>query len=419
MKDRMKTFCKIISLAVLGALASASGQVAASGFAIGTQSGSGTGNAYAGGAAAAEDASTVFYNPAGMTMLKGTSVSAGGSLISPSFKFQNTASTGANATGLDGGDGGSLALVPYGYLVTEINPKWRFGIGIGAPFGLVTDYDAGWAGQYLALKSDIFTFNINPSLAYQVNDRISLGAGVNVQHIKAELSSNVGGVAGSQTITADDTGWGYNVGAMFHLSPSTRIGAQYRSKIDYTLEGFVNFSGVAAPVLNGAINADASMPASASLSVFSAVTPQWDLMADVTWTQWSRLQAISIVRTTGALLSSLVFNWDDSWRFSLGANYKPNPTWKFRFGIAHDETPTNNVDRTPRLPDQDRTWLAFGAQYALSKTTKLDFGYAHEFIKDAAINNTNPVNGLTPAGTLVGKFNNKADIVSVQLTHQF
>ena len=418
----MKIFNQAMPLAVAIALGAMSGQAMASGFAIGTQSGSGTGNAYAGGAAAAEDASTVFYNPAGMTMLRGTSISAGGSLVKPSLKFQNTASTGADATGNFGGDGGSLTPIPFAYLVTEINPKWRFGVGISAPFGLKTDYDAGWDGQYVALKSDIFTFNINPSLAYQANDKISLGAGINVQHIEATLSSNVSPLFGgaSQTVTAGDTGWGYNLGAMFHLSPNTRIGAHYRSKIDYTLQGSVNFTGFLAAG-NGSVVADLTVPASASLSVFSAVTPQWDLMADITWTQWSKLQAVSIVFTTGAPLgSSLLFNWDDTMRYSVGASYKPNQTWKFRVGVAYDETPTNNVDRTPRLPDEDRKWLALGVQYAMSKATKLDFGYAHEFIKDARVSNTNPVTAFgTPAGTLVGNYSNKVDILSVQLTHQF
>ncbi len=412
----MKRLHNVLSLAVVGAFCAYSGQSVATGFAIGTQSGSGTGNAYAGGAAA-EDASTVWYNPAGMTLLRGASAAAGGSLVRPSLKFQNTASTGVNNTGNFGGDGGSLSPIPFNYFVAEISPKWRFGIGLNAPFGQKTDYNAGWDGQYLALKSEIYTINFNPSVAYQVSDKFSIGAGFNLQYINADLSNNNAALAGASNITASDTDYGYNVGAMLNLTPNTRIGVHYRSQISYNLKGGVNFFGPAAPLLNGNITARLAVPATASVSFFSALTPQWDVMADATWTGWSKMQAVSIVRTSGALLSTLSFNWDDTWRFSAGANFKPNQTWKFRVGVAFDETPTNDALRTPRLPDEDRKWLAFGAQYALSSTTKLDLGYAHEFFKDAAINQANPPG--TPAGTLVGRFKGKADIVSLQLTHQF
>ena len=104
-----------------------------------------------------------------------------------------------------------------------------------------------------------------------------------------------------------------------------------------------------------------------------------------------------------------------TWRTSLGVNYKPNATWKFRGGVAYDKTPTNDTDRTPRLPDQDRTWLALGAQMKVSKAGTVDVGYAHEFIKDASVNNVAPVTGLR----LVGTFKNQVDILSIQYSHSF
>jgi long-chain fatty acid transport protein len=248
-----------------------------------------------------------------------------------------------------------------------------------------------------------------------VSDTVSIGAGLSYQMIDAELS-NSAGPAGISTLKADDDGFGYNLGVMVQASPTTRIGAHYRSKIKYELEGDVAFSIAAAG--NGGIKADLEVPDSFSVSLFQTLGSNWELMADLTWTGWSSLQQLQVVRTTGAgagtTLTTLQFQWDDTWRYGLGANYKMSPQTKLRFGLAFDETPTNDTYRTPRLPDQDRTWVALGVQYKPSKTGILDIGYAHEFIKDANINNSQGA-----AGQLVGTFKNKADILSIQYSHSF
>ena len=412
----------IVTNAAAVALFGASTQLLAGGFAIGTQSGSGTGNAFAGGAAAAEDASTVWYNPAGMSYLPaGKHAAIVGHALKPSFKFRNGASTGAFAapgTG-DGGDGGDWAVVPQAYFSTDLGGGLSLGAAFNVPFGLKTHYDSGWRGQLTALKSELKTYNLNAALSYKVTNSIAIGAGVSWQKLEAELS-NSAGAAGVAKVELDDDSWGMNFGVMYSPSSATRIGAHYRSSLDYKLTGGATFSGSAA--LNGATSADLRVPESVSLSFFSAVSPRWDIMGDITWTRWSRLEELSIVRTSlapGAVLSSLTLRWDDTWRVSIGANYKPNAEWKFRFGLAYDPTPTHDVDRTPRLPDQDRFWVATGVQYRLSKTSTLDFGYAHEFIRDANVNATVPGFASCAAGCLNGRFENKVDIFSVQLNLAF
>jgi len=404
----------LVSLAVAAALAGLASSAVAGGFAIGTQSGSGTGNAFAGGAAGADDASVAWYNPAAMTLIPGTQIAGALHMLKPSFKFENNGSTSPVGTG-EGGDGGGWAYVPNAFFTMAINPNMSFGLALNVPFGLKTEYDAGWRGQFTALKSEIKTVNINPSIAYKLNNTVSIGGGVSVQWIDAELTSSAGG-AGISTLKADDMGYGYNLGIVIQASPSARIGAHYRSAIKYDLEGTVAFSVATAG--NGDIKADLEVPESLSISAFHALNPNWELMGDITWTGWSSLQRLQVIRTSGAgtgtTLSTLQFNWDDTWRYAVGANYKMNPQTKFRFGVALDKTPTNDVDRTPRLPDQDRTWLAFGVQYKPSKTGILDVGYAHEFIKDASINNSQGA-----AGQLTGTFKNKADIFSVQYSQSF
>lgn len=417
----MTTFKKkLSSLAVAAAMAGLAASAVAGGFGIATQSGSGTGNAFSGGAAAADDASVAWYNPAAMMALpSGKQFTAAGHFLRPSFKFSNTGSTGPffapPGTG-EGGDAGGWAVVPNLFFTTDINPQWRFGIAVNAPFGLSTEYDSGWRGQLTALKSEIKSVNINPSVAYKASDTVSIGAGISVQKLDAELSS-FAGAAGVSTLSADDIGYGFNLGLMIQATPDTRIGASYRSSIKYDLEGTVTFSGV--PALNGGIRADLKVPDSASVSVFHRLSPKWELMGDITWTGWSTLQQLAVIRTTGAPLTTLAFRWDDTWRYGIGANYKMNEQTKIRFGAAFDQTPTNDATRTPRLPDQDRTWIAFGVQHKLSKAGVLEVGYAHEFIRDASVNV--PVPGFTTcaAGCLTGRFENKADIISIQYSHSF
>jgi long-chain fatty acid transport protein len=424
MADMQKRLNVLAVGMALSALASGAG---AGGFAIGTQSGSGTGNAFSGGAAAAEDASVIWSNPAGMTYLPaGKHVTGALHVLRPSFKFRNQGSTGAFAapgTG-EGGDGGDWAFVPNGFFAMDINPRLRFGVALNVPFGLKTEYDNGWRGQLVALKSEIKTININPSIAYKLNDVLSVGAGVSVQRIEAELT-NFAGAAGHAKLAAHDTGYGFNFGVMAQLSPATRIGASYRSSIKHELEGSATFSGNAG--LNSNMRADVKVPDSASLSLFHALSPKWELMGDITWTGWSSVQNLQVIRSTatglpapfggpaGSTLTTLPFQWDDTWRFGIGANYKLSAQTKLRFGLAFDETPTNDLHRTPRLPDQDRTWVAFGVQHRISKAGVLEAGYAHEFIKDARVNVPVPAAG----GNLTGTFKNRADIVSLQYSHAF
>ena len=406
---------RLASVAVAAALGGMATGAAAGGFAIGTQSGSGTGNAFAGGAAAADDASVAWFNPALMTLLPGKQVAGALHVLKPSFKFENTAST---TPGNDGGDGGDWAYVPNAFFTMAVNPNLSFGLALNVPFGLKTEYDPAWRGRFLAIKSEIKTVNVNPSIAYKVSDMVSIGAGFSYQKLEAELT-NAAGALGTAKLEADDDGFGYNFGIFIHASPDTRIGAHYRSAIKYDLEGTAKFTVAAG---NAGVKADLEVPNSASLSLYQRLGTNWELLGDITWTGWSSVQQLNVICTsTSAACASgstlgqpTLFNWKDTWRYALGANYKMSPQTKLRFGLAFDETPTNDVDRTPRLPDEDRTWVALGVQYKPSKTSIVDIGYAHEFIKDASVNNSQGA-----AGQLVGTFKNQADILSIQFSLSF
>lgn len=385
----------------------AAGSANAAGFALIEQNASGLGNAYAGQAASAQDASTIFFNPAGMSLLPEKQLVVAGHLIKPSAEFTGT---GGIPGGNQGGDIGDLALVPNAYFAYKLTPDISLGVGLNSPFGLKTEYDPGWLGRHLAILSDLRTVNVNPSIAWKASEQFSLGVGLSIQRADAELSS-LAGAAGIATVKGDDYGWGFNLGALWQISNQTRIGVSYRSEVDYTLEGTVSFS--LAPAGNGPVTADATLPDSASLSLFHKHNSNIDILADITWTGWSDFDELRILRTSGALVSLTPENWDDSYRYSLGANYHMNDKLTLRVGIAFDETPVPDAFRTPRIPDEDRTWIAIGGQFRLSKQGAIDFGYAHLFVRDASLTST------APAPAVTGKYESSVDILSIQYTHTF
>ena len=270
-------------LAVSLALAGCGSAAHAAGFALVEQNASGLGNAYAGQAASAQDASTIFFNPAGMTLLPDRQLVVAGHLIKPSAEFTGTVSPAIG--GGDGSDAGDWAFVPNAYFAYRVTPDIHVGVGVNAPFGLKTEYDADWIGRYQAIKSEVKTINLNSSIAYKVSETLSLGAGLNIQWIEAELTNRIPVLGGPLvTIKGDDYGWGYNLGTLWQVTPATRIGLTYRSEVDYTLEGKSSTSSPVVGLLDGPIMAEVTLPDSASLSVFHKLSPQWDLLADVTWT---------------------------------------------------------------------------------------------------------------------------------------
>ncbi len=412
-----------LSLAVAGAFAGGVSQAHASAFALIEQSASGLGNSYAGAAATADDASIIFYNPAGMSLLPGgMQVSAGLALINLSAKFSDSGSTpgaGGRPLGNDGGNAGDLSAVPNVYFAMDLAPDWKVGVGVSVPFGLKTEYDPAWMGRFQAIKSDIATLNINPSVSYKLNQTVSLGFGLNYQSIDAEFTNavNLGVAEELAVIKAKDTsGWGANLGAMFQLAPDTRLGVSYRSSIKYHLTGTATFS-LNNPVPSTNVSTDIKMPDSASIALQHRLNPSWTLLADVSRTGWAKIKELKIESDIGTL-STTPENFKNTWRVGVGAVHRYNDAWSIKMGLAFDQTPVNDTDRTARLPDNNRLWLSFGGQYKLSKDGTLDFGYAHLFIKDAPINQLNPT---PPAnnGQLVGTYKGSVDIFGAQLAYRF
>lgn len=430
----MKTNKTLISCAVAGALSASAAGALASGFQLMEQNASGLGNAYSGQAAAAENASTIFFNPAGMTRLPGRQVVGALNAIGPSTKFTNSGTSaaplGIASPGGNGGDAGDWAFVPNAYLSWQVNPQWWVGVGMSVPFGLKTEYDQGWVGRFQGQRSEIKTVDINPSVAFKVSDAVSLGFGVSYQMGKVKIDRSailIPPVESFAKIRVEDEQWGWNIGAMFNLGPNTRIGLSYRSTIDYSLTGSVTFTGV--PLVGTAaqnVRVDAEVPDTFSWGIAHQLNPKWELLGDITYTRWSRIKALPLVTTSaspligaGVTLDTFNFQFRDTYRIGIGANWKWRDDFTAKVGVAYDRSPVTDPFRTVTLPDNDRTWIAIGGKYRMSKQATLDFGYAHLFIKDSPINQLRGLAALPLQGNVVGNYEADVNIVSVQFSYSF
>jgi len=344
--------------------------------------------------------------------------------------------------------------VPNLYFSTQMGEGLFAGVGINAPFGLATKYRDDWVGRYHAIESEIKTVNINPSIAWRINDKLSIGGGISAQYAEVTLSQAVdfgsvcfglegagvlpGGTCagsgvlplkadGKAKLKGSDWSFGVNLGALINLGERTRIGVAYRSKIKQEVGGRAkyqvpaNFQAIldmGIPLFtNTGASAAVDLPSTASVSLYHAFNEQWAILADVTWTRWSLFDELNIKFDNPNQPPTVQpENWDDSWRYSLGAIYKPNNKWTFRVGWALDESPIPSDDyRTPRIPGNDRTWIALGAGYRISDTMAVEVGYAHLFVDDTGIDALDHGTGHR----LVGEYNSDVDIISAQMTVNF
>jgi long-chain fatty acid transport protein len=422
-------------------------QTQASGFQLIEQSVSGMGTAYAGGAAQAQDATTVFFNPAGMTRLKGSHGSVGLHAISPHADYEDQGSVGLG-TPLwtnESGDAGEIGLVPNLYLTNQIGDRLFLGLGINAPFGLATSYDDDWIGRYHAIDSEVMTININPALAWKLSEHFSIGAGVNAQYIKAKLSNAIDFalMSGAQVtdgkveLEGDDVAIGWNLGFLAELNEGSRIGVHYRSKVKYKVDGTADFSNVPAVALNPpfgdgvtpatfiftdtGVTSDVELPATLSVSLYHEFNPEWAIMFDYSRTYWSVLKELRFDFENFLPDGVTTLKWKDSNRYSLGLQYSPSSSpWTFRIGTAYDESPIPSEHyRTPRIPGEDRIWLALGLGYKASENISFDFGYAHLFVDDPRVNKSLADVENIPRGNLNGEYEASVDIVSIQMNWSF
>ncbi len=412
-------------------LLSVSFPVFSAGFQISEQSGTGLGRAFAGFGIIGDDLSMAFYNPAGLTMQEGTQIQVTGFVINGESRFSNEASTqsfGLLTIPSSGGneDGATTSLVPNLYFVMDLTPKLKYGFAVTAPYGLKTDYNREWVGRFHADESELVTVNINPSLAYKISDTFSVGVGVSAEYADATLSralsNGPGAPEGFAEAEGDDWGYGWNIGFIFHPSSAFRAGIGYRSKISHKLDGGNNeITGV--PALGGNFRASASaratLPETVHAGLYKVFASKWGASLGFRWTRWNRFDELRI-KTAGLPDDVTPEDWENAISANIGVDYFYSDKWTFRAGYMFDETPVPDRTRTPRIPDEDRQWVAVGATLKATEKLNIDFGYTHLFINDAELNVTVPIAGGDGADTLFGVYKDpEVDIISLQAVYEF
>ncbi|MEH6366792.1 MAG: outer membrane protein transport protein [Pseudomonas marincola] len=418
---------KILKSTLALAISAVSSYSMASGFAINEQSISSLGMSNAGRASSASDASTVYGNPAGMALIEREQVTAGAAVI-----FAKADIT--NASGFPGGsnDGDMVPTVaiPMGYYVKPIDENWAFGLGVYVPFGLATDYENGFAGRYYGDKSEVNVITIQPTVSYRFNDQLSIGFGPTINRIEGELTSEVPNLApagapdGEVDIKGDDVGYGYNFGLMYEITPSTRLGVTYHSKVEYSLEGHTTVSGVGAVGTSAGrygASLDVTTPEAVDFSLTHQLNNGWTVHAGATWTRWSRFDKLVVENDQvggayGGALTTITEeeNWHDTWAVAAGAEYQLNKQWVLRTGIALDQAPTNNTDLSPRIPTGDRTIYSIGAGWSPNDDITVDVAYSYLNEEDVHIDRVSATKGSYSA-----TYRNSAHALGAQVTYRF
>jgi long-chain fatty acid transport protein len=437
---RSRPIAPLLAALPLALAAALSGQNAhASAFQLKENSAEGLGRSFAGSAAAPGDCSVVANNPAAMSEFKGDCFQADVTVINFATKFHGSGEDflGRPLTGGNGGDGGVTQPVPAIYYVHSMD-QWALGVSLTVPFGFKTDYNDDWVGRYEALKSDLQSPALTFAGSWKLSDEFSLGASFIAQRTKAELSQAIdfGTILAGPTngallpqeadgfgsLKGDDWGYGFGLGLLWKVTPNDKLGINFHSQIDHTIDGDGKFlvpSNVL-PLLGGAFTdspgkADFDTPAFATASWWHTVDDHISLGADLGYTHWSSFDKLVVHYSNPAQPDSVsIFDWKDSWFFSLGGDYRLDNNWTLRAGVAYDQTPTRDSTRTPRIPDGNRTWLSFGLGYNVDENLKFEAGYVHLWVDDGTIEHTSPT-----FSTLTGHFQSSGNLLAVSGQYRF
>jgi long-chain fatty acid transport protein len=420
------------------------GSASAGGFYIQEQSAAGVGRAQAGNVAIADDASTIYFNPAGLTQLPGIQLDQGIDLIVPDAKLTDLGTTDhstlagpSKPQGGDGGNPGSATPIPDFFLSAQIpDSPVTLGFGVTAPFGFASKFEQNSFARYDSIDSFVETIDFQPTIGVKLNDWLSIGLGLDEQYAYVKLRSAVpdpltpGVIAsdGRLTLTGHTWSTGFNGGRLIQPTPDTNIGISYRYGITHNIRGSLtvaNLQGLVA-VANQQVtgNAALDLPDVIQAGIAQKLTPDLTLLAEFDYYTWSNFQAINI-HTTSPTLGNLVTqeNYKDTYSFALGAEYQLDAQWKLRGGIKYDQTPTVDAFRDTRVPDGDRVWLATGFHYQWDEHIGFDGSYAHIFVSDSTIDISRSFYDTVPAiqtfSNIKAKSSVSIDILTAGISYKF
>jgi len=378
----------------------------------------------------AQDASTVFTNPAGMTRLAGTQFLAAGQVLWSNTEFSSDSGTSPLLGDVDGGRVlGSDGWLPGGggFLSYSVSPKLKFGFALAGNFGAPLKYDNDWVGRYYVQETTLLGVSFLPSLAYKVTPKLSLGASLNAMYgtYKNKVAiNNVDPAYGDGQLKLDDSdwGWGGNLGLLYEVTAGTRIGLTWNSQVDLDFKGRAKWSNLAPGIktlldrrgrLNADIKVGIKVPQQVMGSIFTQVNDRWALLGSVGWQQWSKFGQVQlgIDNTINPQSITTDLDFKDTWHGALGAQYRINDPWLLNFGIAYDSKFQEGSDVSPLLPINASWRFGMGAQHQVSKA--FFWGVAAEYqyggTLDVSLQSKGPV-ALGGRGDVEGSYDNTTNI---------
>ena len=396
----------------------------AAGFWLIENGSTGMGTASAGRVALANDASTAFNNPAGMTRLDRSQLQVG--LVGLDIQSEFTGQTSFSA--LDGSVetagnshncGAITPLANFSY-VHVMNPDLRLGVTIGTYFGLALDYGDAWQGRYYVQRAELLTMGVTPSVGYKVNDWFSVGGGATILYgkLKQDMAINTSPLGardlrdGLLEVDSNDVGFGYNLGVLIQPIKETRIGITYISKVKLKFDDVANVSNVpttapiwdfiAARINNSKLDLEWTIPQAVNVGVYQQLTDRLAVMANLGWQEWSQFGNItadlSSTSTSGS--KTVDAGFDNTWHGSVGVHYRVAEPWLVQLGFAYDSSPVKEEHRSVAMPLDRQYRYATGVDYTLNKDVTLGCDYT--FI-DAGKSKINQNRGPL-AGHIVGQY---------------
>ncbi len=369
------------------------------------------GVAAAGRQATAMDASTAVGNPAGMTRLERSQLVSGIMGIYPELKFEiQEASEG-------GGDGGNAGYFTPGatfYYVHSLSPDLKLGLGAGSYFGLGLDYSTKWAGRYYVQSAEFLTAGVNPSIGYRVNRWLSIGGGFSIVYGELGNRTAINNLLPAQgdgrlKYDATDVGYGYNGGVLFELSPQTRFGVTYMSKVKLDFKDELRFKNLgpglralldAKGLLDTDLKINWNIPQQVAIGAYHAITDKLAVLASANWQDWSEFGTPEISLSDGPEVSANL-DYDDTWHIGLGVQYRVADPWLLMAGWGYDSSPiSSDSDRSPAMPLDRQFRYAGGVQYDWNENVSVGAAYT---LIDAGKNRINQT-GNPVRGDLKGKY---------------
>lgn len=382
------------------------------------------GLAAAGMAARAQDATTAIDNPAGMTLLSQPQMTLTAQMLYGNLIFRPD-----NRTTTDGSNGGNaIGWMPQGSFayVMPLSKDWRFGISSFSNFGLGLDYNNDWVGRYFVQNVSLVGMTVMPSLAYRVDEHLSVGAGFNAMYavLKEHMAVNNIDPIGDGGMELSDRTWGYGVtpGIIYEFDKKTRVGLTYTSQmdLDFTVKpSFQNLGpglGAVAARLHS-IDMTMKVPQTVMASIYHELNEKWAVMGNAGWQNWSKFGMVDVsVNAQNQTNTTTDLNFNDTWHTAGGVQYKIAPDWLVSTGVAYDSALIDSKYMIPTLPIGDTIRWGLGVQHDLSAATTVGLAYELAYSGDVVVNQQR--GPLT--GRLAGEYSNVTiQFLSASLTHRF